>query len=122
MNFAGGLESDLLEFLDRVHAAVEDRDPESTRRLLAEPLAVHLPREVREEALALSADSIASFRAPLHLLRYYHRTVQLLRAPSAREVEGEGRSQLELELPPHRSQGSLRVPEQARAAARPVRD
>lgn len=122
MHFAGGLESDLIRYLDRLHAAVEDRDRTSTRRLLAEPLAVHLPREVREEALALSGESMTSFRAPLHLLRHYHRTVQLLRAPSEQEAASGERPQLELELPPHRSQGSLRVPDQARAAARPTRD
>ena len=122
MHFAQGLESDLIRYLDRLHAAIEDRDPASARRLLAEPDAVHLPREVREEALALSGESMTSFRAPLHLLRYYHRTVQLLRAPPAQADADSDRPQLELELPPPRSQGSLRISDQARAAARPSHD
>lgn len=116
------LESDFVRYLDRLHEAIESRDPVFTRELLREPLGVHVPREVREEALALSGESATSFRAPLHLLRYYHRTVQLLRAPSARDDDRSDRPQLELELPPHRPQGALRVPDPARAAARPVRE
>lgn len=122
MGFASASENDFIRYLDRLHEAIEDRDPAFTRDLLQDPNGVHLPREVREEALALSGEAEASFRAPLHLLRYYHRTVQLLRAPAARGVASDAPTQLELELPPPRSHGSLRLPDQARAASRPALD
>ena len=70
---------ELLRYIERLYRAVARRDPLRASWLLGDALAVHLPREVIEEVLVLSRAPQASLRAPVHLLRYYHRTVELLR-------------------------------------------
>ena len=86
---------DLLTYVNALARAVARRDRVRASWLLGDPLAVHLPREVIEEALVLSRSTTADLRAPIHLLRYWHRTVQLLR-PAARGLPDE--SQLAFEL------------------------
>lgn len=45
--------------------------------LLRKRTATHLPREVREELLAISRMSRESLRAPIRFLRFQHRMMQL---------------------------------------------
>ena len=68
----------LLQHVEALFRAMERRDAIRVVWLLGDPLATHLPREVIEEVVALSRSPRDGLRAPLHLLRYYHRTKQLL--------------------------------------------
>ena len=80
----------LLRYTEALYRAVQGRDRVRTTWLLGDELSVHLPREVIEEAIVLSRLAPDGLRAPLHLLRYYHRTLQLLRGPeAAREREAQ---------------------------------
>ena len=73
----------LLHYVEALFRAMERRDAMRVTWLLGEPLAVHLPREVIEEVIALSRTPRDGLRAPMHLLRYYHRTKQLLHGAPA---------------------------------------
>jgi hypothetical protein len=73
----------LLHHVEALFRAMERRDTMRVVWLLGDPLAVHLPREVIEEVIALSRSPRDSLRAPMHLLRYYHRTAQLLHGSAA---------------------------------------
>ena len=70
----------MLAFLDSLCAALIARDADRIRALLGHPLARALPRDVREEALAMAQGERGSFQAPLHALRLYHQTAHLLGA------------------------------------------
>ena len=85
----------LLHHVEALFRAMERRDAMRVVWLLGDPLAVHLPREVIEEVVALSRSPRDSLRAPMHLLRYYHRTKQLLHGTPAQGVDA---SQLAFEL------------------------
>ena len=86
---------DFLGYVEALSRAIARRDRLRVSWLLGDGYAVHLPREVIEEALLLSRAPGDGMRAPIHLLRYYHRTVQLLRGPAA---DAPDESQLALEL------------------------
>ena len=62
--------------LDALVAAVADRDLVTVRRLVLGPLP--LPREVREEVLAVAALPAESFRVPVALWRFVYVQQQLL--------------------------------------------
>lgn len=62
--------------LDALVAAVAGRDMVAVRRLVLGPLP--LPREVREEVLAVAALPRDSFRVPVALWRYVYVQRQLL--------------------------------------------
>jgi hypothetical protein len=64
-------------YLDCLHDAVIGRDTDGVRRLLELPLSARLPRQVIEESLSMLREPAGSFRAPIELLRFYHRTRQL---------------------------------------------
>ena len=70
----------LLQHVEALYRAMDRRDTMRVVWLLGDPLSVHLPREVIEEVLSLSRSPRESLQAPMHLLRYYHRTTQLLHA------------------------------------------
>ncbi len=67
----------MLAYLEELCTALLAHDAIAIHRLLAHPLARSLPRQVREEALAISRASPASLRAPIQTLRFYHQTLQL---------------------------------------------
>ena len=67
----------LLAYLDKVREAVRFRDRESLEMLLATEDARHLPRSVREEALAMVRESRDSFRVPVRLLQFFYAIGQL---------------------------------------------
>ena len=85
----------LLHHVEALVRAMERRDAMRVTWLLGDPMAVHLPREVIEEVIALSRSPRDSLRAPMHLLRYYHRTKQLLHGTTVRRPD---ESQLALPL------------------------
>ncbi|HWZ60060.1 MAG TPA: hypothetical protein VNW46_13880 [Gemmatimonadaceae bacterium] len=62
--------------LSALVAAVAERDLVAVRRLVLGPLP--LPREVREEVLAVAALPAESFRVPVALWRYVYVQQQLL--------------------------------------------
>jgi hypothetical protein len=82
----------LIAFLDEIVEAIDSRDRAAIAPLLEDPLATHLPREVREE-LALFAAQRGGFRAPIRFLRFRFRMQQL--AVAEEPFEGP---QLELDL------------------------
>ncbi len=67
----------LVAYLDEIVHAVDARARDQIPLLLDEPIATHLPREIREELAAFAAQSAHSFRAPIHFLRYRYRMLQL---------------------------------------------
>jgi len=91
----------VLAFLDSLCAALIARDADRIRALLGHPLARALPRDVREEALAMAHGERRGFQAPLHTLRLYHQTAHLLGAvadPATRHGSGDGEPR-QIELP-----------------------
>ncbi len=69
----------MLEFLDLLCAALIARDDEDVRLLLRHPVGRELPREVREEALAIAALPVESHRAPMKTLWFRYAMEQLQR-------------------------------------------
>jgi hypothetical protein len=67
----------MLAYLEELCTALLAHDAIAIHRLLAHPLARSLPRQVREEAIAISRASPTSLRAPIQALRFYHQTLQL---------------------------------------------
>jgi len=102
----------ILLFLESLYHAVIVRDERLIRSLLSRPYAMHLPREVREEALAHASLPSSSLRAPIRLLRFRHRMSQLVYHDAA-FVD----TQLELPLDAPDA-GAVRLGARARAAAR----
>jgi len=72
--------SNFLAYLDQIEAAVLERQALRITALLRKRTATHLPREVREELLALSRAPRESLRAPVRFLQFQHRMTQLARA------------------------------------------
>ena len=91
----------LIVIAEKLHDAVVQRDAALVRALLDIPAASSIPREVREEALTLMALPAASFRAPMQLLQFHHRLIEL-----SRETEHQERAQLEL---PFRAPRTIRI-------------
>jgi hypothetical protein len=106
----------ILLFLESLYHAVIVRDERLIRSLLSRPYAMHLPREVREEALAHASLPSSSLRAPIRLLRFRHRMAQLVYHDAA-FVD----TQLELPLDAPDA-GAVRLGARARAAARSDED
>jgi hypothetical protein len=67
----------MLAYLEELCSALLAHDAAAVHRLLGHPLARSLPRQVREEALAISRAHPSSLRAPIQVLRFYHQTLQL---------------------------------------------
>jgi hypothetical protein len=92
-----------LAYLTEIEQALMRRDALRVTALLRKRTATHLPREVREELLAVSRQSVHSLRAPIRFLRFQHRMIQLAaggeRLPTA---------QTELPLGPRAQNGSIR--------------
>lgn len=92
----------MLAFLDSLCGALIARDAERIRRLLAHPLALALPRAVRDEASAIAGGTRRGFVAPLQALRLYHQTAHLLGVsadPATRRASSAGTGQRQMELP-----------------------
>lgn len=68
----------MLAYLDALCTALLSRDVETVARLMGHPLALALPRAVRDEAASVMAGAVRPFGAPLHALRLYHQTKHLL--------------------------------------------
>ena len=104
-------------YLEEVEDAVLARDALRITALLRKRTATHLPREVREELLAISRMSRDSLRAPIKFLRFQHRMAQL-----AAGGEQLLTAQTELRLESRRPAGEVRRPDaedQRTAAAKP---
>lgn len=69
--------AELLELVNALYVAARDRDSVVVHALLARPYASRLPRDVREEVLALLREPPGSLRAPMRLLRYGYVLTQL---------------------------------------------
>ena len=67
----------LLEYMEDVNDAVALRDWPELTALLRKRVAAQLPRDIREELLALSRRSPASFRAPMLFLQFHYRMTQV---------------------------------------------
>ena len=107
---------EMAEFLDALHRAVIDRDRTEVHRLLRRKAALRLPREVREEALALSAEKPESLRAPMRLLRFWYMHLQVSKQPGDDDSAPE-QLPLELDVKAARASGSARAVRPVKAAA-----
>lgn len=67
----------LLVAVERLYDAVVGRDVALVHALIDSVTATSIPREVREEALAITALPAGSARVPMALLRFHHRLTQL---------------------------------------------
>ena len=83
----------LIAFLDEIVSAVDRRARAEIPELLADAMATHLPREVREELAMFGAKPSSGFRAPIRFLRFRFRMLQL--AAGEEQLEAP---QLELDL------------------------
>ena len=96
--------SNFLAYLDEIEAAVLGRQALRITALLRKRTATHLPREVREELLALSRAPRESLRAPVRFLQFQHRMIQLERAGEPLPT-----AQTELHLDPLADAGVIRL-------------
>lgn len=101
-----------LEYLDAIDRALTRHDAMDLTSLLRKRVATHLPREVREELLALAHAPRASLRAPMQFLRFQHRMTEL-----ARGGERLPAAQTELRLESRPIEGAIRLDGERRAAA-----
>jgi hypothetical protein len=90
-------------YLEEIEVAVVNRDAMGITSLLRKRTATHLPREVREELLALSRMPRESLRAPVQFLRFQHRMAEL-----AAGGEKLLTAQTELRLDPPAFEGAIR--------------
>jgi hypothetical protein len=104
-----------LSYLVEIEHALMRRDALGVTALLRKRTATHLPREVREELLAVSRASRDSLRAPIKFLRFQHRMTQL-----AEGGEKLPTAQTELRLRPLADAGAIRREDRI-AAARTLR-
>lgn len=81
----------MLAYLEDLCAALLAHDAVTIHRLLADPLARSLPRQVREEALAISRARPSSLRAPIQTLRFYHQSLQMGEESGSPESPGGDR-------------------------------
>jgi hypothetical protein len=107
----------LLRYVAEVEHAVLARDSLRITSLLRKRIAMHLPREVRDELLAFSRMPRESLRAPIRFLRFQHRMTEL-----ARGGEHLLTAQTELPLETPAAAGSIRLADDRRAAAHESRD
>lgn len=69
----------LVVVAERLHDAIMARDAELVQAMLDAGVATSIPREVREEALALVQLPATSFRVPMQLLQFHRRLTELSR-------------------------------------------
>jgi hypothetical protein len=96
--------SSFLAYLEEIETAVLARQALRITALLRKRTATHLPREVREELLALSRAPRESLRAPVRFLQFQHRMTQLARAGEPLPT-----AQTELRLEPPAPVGVIRL-------------
>jgi hypothetical protein len=93
-----------LAYLEEIETAVLARQALRITALLRKRTATHLPRDVREELLALSRAPRESLRAPVKFLQFQHRMTQLARAGEPLPT-----AQTELHLDPPAVVGAVRL-------------
>lgn len=103
----------MLAWLDSLCAALTARNDIEVRRLLASPLARHLPRRVRDEAVALTRDAGPAGRPPMLAMQFRHQIAQMLLSESAPPAAAEGQLELPLRVMPDRHESDVTL---ARAA------
>jgi hypothetical protein len=111
--------TNFLAYLEEIETAVLGRQALRITALLRKRTATHLPRDVREELLALSRAPRESLRAPVKFLQFQHRMTQLARAG---EPLPTAQTELRLEAPASVGVIRLRVEERRPAAAEEADD
>ena len=104
--------ANFLAYLEEIETAVLERQALRITALLRKRTATHLPRNVREELLALSRAPRESLRAPVRFLQFQHRMTQLARAGEPLLT-----AQTELHLDPPAAVGVIRLRAERRPAA-----
>lgn len=79
----------LLVVTERLYDAIMARDAGMVRALIDTSIASSIPREVREEALAVLTLPASSYRAPMRLLQFQHRLTELLRDADVEAAMGQ---------------------------------
>jgi hypothetical protein len=79
----------LLDYLNDLHEAVMGRDRGRVMSLLNQRSADRLPREVREEAIAVSREDPRSLRAPMQMLRFFHMQQKLAEYGEATDLPSD---------------------------------
>ena len=101
-----------LEYLEAIDRALAQQDSMAVTALLRKRISTHLPREVREELIALVHAPRASLRAPVRFMRFQHRMIELARGG---EPMLTAQTELRLDRPP--SEGAIRIDGERRSAA-----
>lgn len=106
----------MLAYLEELCTALLAHDAIAIHRLLAHPLARSLPRQVREEAIAISRASPSSLRAPIQALRFYHQTLQLGEGEAGPDPAGGEAGEADADA--HMAAPDMRPPDDVRDIAR----
>lgn len=77
----------MLAFMDALCSALLARNSIEIHRLLGLPQAKGLPREVREEAIAVARGGPASHVAPIRALHMYYKLTHLVNEAADPEIE-----------------------------------
>lgn len=89
----------MLAYVDSLCAALLARNHEEIKRLLGLPLALRLPAQVREEAVAMARGRAGTFMAPVHALQFYYKLTHLIdEAAEIPDIQPQGERQIELPL------------------------
>lgn len=105
----------MLAYLDSLCVALTERNDIEVRRLLALPLARHLPRRVRDEALALTRGGTRmATRSPILAMHFRHQMAQLLLGDPASMPQGGGQLELPLRMVPDSFEGNATLARAAR--------
>lgn len=105
----------MLAYLDSLCVALTERNDIEVRRLLSLPMARHLPRRVRDEALALTRGGTRQpVRTPIQAMQFRHQMAQLLLGDPATVPAEAGQLELALPMVPDTFEGNATLARAAR--------
>ena len=108
----------MLAYLDSLCVALTERNDIEVRRLLSLPMARHLPRRVRDEALALTRGTRQALRTPIQAMQFRHQMAQLLLGDPAVVPPEAGQLELALPMVPDTFEGNATLARASRSRGR----
>src|SRR5688572_417012 len=109
----------MLAYLDSLCVALTARNDIEVRRLLSLPMARHLPRRVRDEALSLTRGGTNQApRTPIQAMQFRHQMAQLLLGDPAVVPPEAGQLELALPMVPDSFEGNPSLARASRASRR----